>query len=252
MTLKKITRAFAAAALAATLPVAANALNTGAWDLHYSSAPYNLQYITPTQQPGYVTGNEAGIEAIFSIANGLAFDLDVRYLPTQTIVDPALTSIDSGAEWSALIAAGGPIASPTIAMFFIDAINWCGVAVPNIVGCANTPGNQQMLDSDFAAGPSGAELTAHELGHNFGLSHRNDNTALMNPFINGGTALIASEIATIQASPLIQFDRNSQQYYIDIQPFAVVDRTVPIVPAPAPVMLLGSGLLLLGFRRKRA
>lgn len=63
----------------------------------------------------------------------------------------------------------------------VNQINWCGALAPNIIGCAPTPGNS------FAVVRSGllfeGVLWTHEFGHNRGLPHRNDPTAVMNPII---------------------------------------------------------------------
>ncbi len=81
-------------------------------------------------------------------------------------------SIDSSAEFSALIGLPGHIK-------VVNQINWCGGLIPNVIGCAPVPGNS-MAVVRFTPSLEGI-LWAHELGHNKGLSHRNDDpNAVMN------------------------------------------------------------------------
>ena len=103
-------------------------------------------------------------------------------------------------------------------MFFIDTLDWCGFSSPSIVGCANRPGNDIVVESAFAAGGNGTELNAHELGHNLGLEHETFPN-LMTSSINGNTTLTADQIATILASDLIQSDADGK--FILITPIAV-------------------------------
>jgi hypothetical protein len=60
----------------------------------------------------------------------------------------------------------------------VNQINWCGTIMPNIIGCAPTPGNSQLV----VRSPGAAEgvLWAHEYGHTRGLPHRDVSNALMN------------------------------------------------------------------------
>jgi PBS lyase HEAT-like repeat-containing protein len=80
-------------------------------------------------------------------------------------------SIDSGAEFSSLIALPGHVK-------VVNAINFCGTLLPNVIGCAPVPGNSLAIVR-FTAGMEGI-LWLHEFGHNKGLSHRNDANAVMN------------------------------------------------------------------------
>jgi len=139
-------------------------------------------------------------------------------------------------------------------VFFVDTISFCGEAGTNIIGCASTPGNLIALESGAAASSSiGANLLAHELGHNLGLPHEDGfNNNLMNPNINSfsltaGSFLNPAQVATIfstYAGPggalrndIIQ--RDGDRYFISITPFAVV----AAVPEPQTWMMMGLGLL---------
>ena len=66
----------------------------------------------------------------------------------------------------------------------VNQINWCGALAPNIIGCAPTPGNSFAVVR-WSLIQEGV-LWTHEFGHNRGLSHRTDPTAVMNPIILTG------------------------------------------------------------------
>jgi hypothetical protein len=83
-------------------------------------------------------------------------------------------SIDSSTEFNAVIGLTGQIK-------VVNAINWCGGLIPNVIGCAPVPGNSLAVVR-FTSSQEGI-LWAHEYGHNKGLSHRNDVNAVMNPTI---------------------------------------------------------------------
>jgi hypothetical protein len=63
----------------------------------------------------------------------------------------------------------------------------------------------------------------------------------MYPSISAGTALSASEIATILASPLVQ---NDGVDFIEIQTFVVT-------PEPGTLVLVATGIAVLAARRRR-
>ena len=66
----------------------------------------------------------------------------------------------------------------------VNQINWCGALAPNIIGCAPIPGNSFAVVR-WTPIQEGV-LWTHEFGHNRGLNHRNDPTAVMNPIILTG------------------------------------------------------------------
>ena len=80
-------------------------------------------------------------------------------------------SIDSQAEFNAVNGLAGNTK-------VVNQINWCGVILPNVIGCAPVPGTSLVVVR-FAANQEGI-LWAHEFGHNKGLNHRNDANAVMN------------------------------------------------------------------------
>lgn len=169
----------------------------------------------PAAHAAFITTHEAELEALFA-GNGLS--IDVRYLPSQQIVDPGLLSLTDASQFQELLALPGA-PSPTISLLFIDNLEWCGVSDPNLVGCAELPGHRGVVESVFAGSALGDELVAHEIGHMFGLTHVSDPNRLMDPIIYGGTLLTSAEQSTILASPLIQ---NDGVDYIEILPILAV------------------------------
>lgn len=87
-------------------------------------------------------------------------------------------SIDSSAEMNAL--ADG--------ISLVNDITFCGSLGPNIIGCGNTPGNKiAVVEADLAD-----ILWLHELGHNQGLAHRDENNAIMAPIIDANNTMVNS------------------------------------------------------------
>jgi hypothetical protein len=202
---------------------------------------------------GYVTTFESGMDAIFSQTSFGSNTIDIRFNPTMTVVDANLVSLDSNQEFDSLSVLRGGLASNIVSIFFIDSIPFCGAPGNNIIGCGNS-GNLIALKSSAAADPRiGANLMAHELGHNLDLDHLNgSNNNLMNPNINSfslttGSFLNSSQVATIFATrpgpgnvlnnQIIQ--RDDDGYFISITPFAVVSA----VPEPQTWLMMGLGLL---------
>nr|WP_316641547.1 zinc-dependent metalloprotease family protein [uncultured Roseateles sp.] len=201
---------------------------------------------------GYVTTNEAKLDAIFSQAGFAAADkIDIRFNRETSIVDATLTTIDDSADWTKLTGLAGNRASPTVNMYFVDKILWCGVASLTTIGCAKTPGNVLALDSSWAANATyGGDLAAHELGHNLSLPHLlpDDGTNLMNPTISTSFKLTAGQITDILASALVQSDAAGK--FITIQPIAVLGAAP--VPEPAEwALLLCGGAVVAGVARAR-
>jgi hypothetical protein len=208
---------------------------------------------------GFVTTFEQGMDAIFSQSSFAAFGkIDIRINSAITVAAPALLSLDSNAEFFALSALRGSLASNIVSVFFVDAIPFCGDVGSNIIGCGDSSNLIALRSSAAASTSYGANLLAHELGHNLDLSHVNgSNNNLMNPTINNfsfngsvlgaGSLLDLTQVATIFArqsgvgSPfnnqIIQSDING--YYISITPFAVV----AAVPEPQTWLMMGVGLL---------
>jgi hypothetical protein len=199
---------------------------------------------------GMVTTNEAEMDAVFSQAS-FTDPIDIRFLAQQTIFDSTLLVIDDGAELSALFNHPTNDPTPTINMFFVDAIQWCGgPASPGftIAGCANTPGNDLVLNSNFAAGSSGAELAAHEIAHNLGLGHVGNTSStdnLMNPVLNGNTDLTVAQYNSLITSSRVQMDGSGM--FINIRPILIAAS----VPEPTAATMFVVAMIGVSVRRRR-
>jgi len=73
----------------------------------------------------------------------------------------------------------------------VNAINWCGSTLPNIIGCAPRPGNSFVVVRVRAA--IEGILWAHEYGHNVGLQHRSGTRAIMRATINANNNVITRD-----------------------------------------------------------
>lgn len=213
--------------------------------------------VAPMAQASFVTIDEASLDAIYSQASFGANKVDIRIGLVSIFTRPDLLNITADSQIVTLfnLHVGG---ANVVNFYFVDTIDSCGIFNVNIIGCGETPGNDFVVESAFAADnsiPAGGNVTvagqllAHELGHNLGLNHRNGNF-LMNPFINGFGELSAAEVAEILLSPLIQVDANGQRY-IQINPVLITNAA--LIPEPSGLALAGGALLLLGLvRRKRS
>lgn len=194
----------------------------------------------------FVTTQEVGMDLIFSQPSFGANPIDIRFGPIETVVRPDLLNITTDAQIIDVFNLFG--GSPTVNFYYVDTVDSCGGFNVNIVGCGAFPGNDFVVESSFAASPVfGAELLAHELGHNLGLDHVA--TGLMAPVLNGDTTLTASEVATVLASPLVQSDING--LFIDVRPILILAEDIVAVPLPASVLMLLGGLVFLGGIGKR-
>lgn len=203
-----------------------------------------------------ITTNEAALDSIFSQISFGSSSIDIQFTASQTIYDTALLSIDSSTEWSELALFGGNSAYPVINMFFVDAMTWCGGPATHTIGCANTPGNMLMLNSDWAASANGGVLAAHELAHNLGLDHLiGVNTNLMNPILSGNTTLTTAQALVFlgdgtrehPGKSLIQMSTAGQRY-ITITPILIAAS----VPEPETWAMMVAGLFgMAGWVRRR-
>jgi hypothetical protein len=195
---------------------------------------------TGTASAGFITNNESRLDTIFSQSGFGSTTIDTSFNAGLTVFNSALLSIDSDVEFDSLfnLSVYSGRNSKTINMFFVDAINFCGVQ-GSYAGCASNFGNLLVVSSSVAARADiGANLDAHELGHNLGLDHVNGSgTNLMNPFISSNFSLDAGQIQTILASTLVQ-TAGSGQRFLSITPIAIVAS----VPEPQTWAMLTLGL----------
>jgi hypothetical protein len=106
-----------------------------------------------------------------------------------TVFDDGDGSIDSAAEFNAVIALAGFVK-------VVNQINWCSGIGFNIIGCAPIPGSSLVVVRF-----TGAEgiLWAHEYGHTRGLPHNTGGTAIMNGTITATHTMVTpSECAAFK------------------------------------------------------
>lgn len=203
-------------------------------------APAALLALALPAQAAFITPNEAEMESLFA---GNDLDLDIRFNEPVELARPDLLAIDSEAAALELLSEA-PASDPTLNMAFVDSISWCADTIdPAFIGCAVIDGNGMAIESDAAAEPSGGVLNAHELGHNYGLTHVDDGVNLMDPTISTThTLLTSSQIQTIEASSFTQTDTGG--LFTEITPLLVT-------PEPATAPLVGLGLVAVASRRRR-
>ena len=216
----------------------------------YGAAMAGLVFAASTANAAMITSDilhEAALDAIFSQASFGTHPIDIRFDPlVHLTVATNLLDLNTDTELVTLFNLG-PSAQPRTNLFFVNSITSCGGASGNIIGCAATPGNVLAVQATFADRSDGAALIAHELGHNLGLDHVVDRGNLMNPIFTDATNLTLTQVTTMLASDLVQFDAVAQQRFIRITPIVI-----SAIPLPISLPLFLSALIALGVRPRRS
>jgi len=207
-------------------------------------------------QAAFITLNEAGMDSVFGVAG---LEIDIRYGTATELVFPSFLDLATAAEVNNLFSYHTGSATE-VNFYFVDTISACGLSTgTGIVGCGETPGNDFVVESSFAAGSYGIELMAHELGHNLGLGHLAGKN-LMNGYLNHRTLLTQGQKNAILlpsfgsslpfGSPLVQMDQFGA-LFISINPVLVVaTATIAKVSEPSTLIIVLGGMVLLLFTRR--
>ena len=131
--------------------------------------------------------------AVSDHAGDVACNIELRRNGGVSVLPSGDGSIDSSAEFSALMAMPGWVK-------VVNQINWCGSIGAGIIGCAPVPGSSLAVVR-FTPSLEGI-LWLHEFGHNKGRGHRNGTQNVMHPSI-GATrlGLDAAECTALRSLP---------------------------------------------------
>ncbi|MEM6655204.1 MAG: hypothetical protein AAF596_05315 [Planctomycetota bacterium] len=226
---------------------------------HYHDADGATAFVAPAAadavlEPETVASNQQDLADVFSqpsIINAPQNDFDsgirVDFNPIVELDRPDLRVIDTTFKQQQVFALSGPGIAPgtsdTINVYYVDSISACGSFIlEGIVGCGAVNGNDFIVESSFADSFFGAELLAHEIGHNLGLLHVGNNNStgnLMNPQLNGSTTLTASQANTVLLDQRVNDDFVNGEHFITINPIAISELfVVNVVPEPSSAAIL--------------
>ncbi|HSE15771.1 MAG TPA: matrixin family metalloprotease [Pyrinomonadaceae bacterium] len=143
--------------------------------------PFRVRRFTNTNMPaGEADQILAAASSILRVDDG-AGDVGCRIglsrIRDLTTFSQGDGSIDSAAEFATVMGLAGDVK-------VVNAINFCGGLIPNVLGCAPIGGGSFTVVRFGSQVEIEAIAWAHEFGHNQGLPHRNDQNAIMNGTIS--------------------------------------------------------------------
>lgn len=163
------------------------------WDTDCGPEPNTLVYLSVKRYTTATLSN-ADVDAILTEANDILqtggitdTECPVEFLRSGSVTSFTTGdgSIDSQSEFDTLIALSGKVK-------IVNAINWCGAIIPNVVGCSPMPGSSQ-LGIRFGTTHQEAIMWAHEYGHTRGLAHRAGTYVMNGTIANANTRVTATE-----------------------------------------------------------
>lgn len=218
-----------------------------------------------------ITIDGAKLTSIYSQASFGNTPITINVLSAATIYNSNLLNLTSDTDVSTLFNLGpDDAASRIVDAFFVDSIGACGGPGSSIVGCADRPGHDLVVNSSYASTDTNEVDLGHELGHNLGLMHvAGIDSDLMNPALYGSTYLSAAQASVVLYSHLVQ-TANDGSLFVNIRPVLVSatetvgptpgggtggtgNPSISTTPLPAGLPLFASGISFLGLlaRRKR-
>jgi hypothetical protein len=93
-----------------------------------------LALSSATAKAGFITIDQAGMSATFSLLSFDGTPIDIRFNPPRLVVNPELLVFNTQTQLTALVDLA-PYPAPTADAFFVDQFNACGFEQePTIIG----------------------------------------------------------------------------------------------------------------------